>query len=201
MKNEPTMPATTIMQDIEARKQRNRIIERLRKIHNLTLRGCDGEKETAERMLANALRKYDLQIEDILPDETDIRKTWWYSYNGAFEKRLLRQCFAMVCSPAKSTVYKHKHLRNQLGCALTQAEMVEMDMFYHRYRIMWKEEMDMFFIAFLSKHTIFSEYAEKQKCKNTEDNDLTEEEIEKLRTFMQGMDNANIRRQLCQLES
>lgn len=180
---------------------RQRVIERLRKIHNLTLRGCDGEKETAERMLHNALRKYDLQLEDILPEDANLRKTWWYTFTGAFEKRLLRQSFAMVCSPDKASVYKHKHLRNQLGCDLTQAQMIEMDLFYHRYRVMWKEEMDMFFIAFLSKHNIYPEFKEEKKCKNTEDSPLSEQEIEKLRKFMQGMDSANIRRQLCQMEN
>jgi len=178
-----------------------RIITRLRKIYELTIRGCDGERETAERMLRNALRKYEMQLTDILPEDAEVRKTWWYHYATPWEKRLLRQCFCMVCSPDVPVTYRHKQLKGQLGCDLTHCQMVELDVFYHKYKILWKEEMEMFFVAFLNKHDIFSHRPNEQKSKDPDENELSYADSLKLQQYMQGMDDANIHRQLCQLES
>lgn len=39
--------------------------ERLRKIYELSVRGVDGERETAQRLLKNLLEKHGLSLSDI----------------------------------------------------------------------------------------------------------------------------------------
>lgn len=67
--------------------------ELLKKIKALADRGVDGERESAQTLLARLMEQYGISETDL---EEERRETAWFRYSQETERRLLNQIIYMV---------------------------------------------------------------------------------------------------------
>ena len=67
--------------------------ELLKKIKALADRGVDGERESAQTLLARLMEQYGISETDL---EEERRETAWFRYSQGTERRLLNQIIYMV---------------------------------------------------------------------------------------------------------
>lgn len=118
----------------------NTPIERMKKILALARRGVDGEKVTAEAMLAKLLAKYKMTIED-LEGEVHPTARYKFTFKTKMEARLLVQIVASVLNTNSVNYWKHgqKKLRS---FELTALQHAEVDVRYTAYRVALQKELD-----------------------------------------------------------
>lgn len=68
-------------------------VELLKKIKALADRGVDGERESAQTLLARLMEQYGISETEI---EEERRETAWFPYSQETERRLLNQIIYMV---------------------------------------------------------------------------------------------------------
>ena len=161
-------------------------MELLKKLRALAERGVEGEKETAERKLAQLMKKYNIEEEE-LSDEKLI--DYDFRYKTEFEERLLWQLFYKIADNRSRYTYKYgKGSKTTYGITCTKAEGLQIQIEYDFYRELWKEECDFFFRAFIQKHEIFWPTADGGGNQST----LTKEEIMRMIMMMEGMQDKSI---------
>lgn len=150
--------------------------ELLRKIKALADSGTGGEKENARRILQRLLDKYGI-LEDEL--ESDTLSAQPFSYSNPTERTLLIQVCYKVTNGTRE-VYTYKKgpgSQSQVFCNCTKAEGLRISFEYEFYRLLWKDEEEMMFRAFVQKHRIFSDGP-------AEDKPLPPEELKRLLSMM-----------------
>ncbi|MCI7099530.1 MAG: DUF2786 domain-containing protein [Lachnospiraceae bacterium] len=150
----------------------------IRKLQALAERGVGGEQETARRKIAELMAKYDIEEMDLSEEKVEVHD---FQYHGEFEERLL--CQVIYKNAEMSDIYKKssgKGSRNTYFIYCTKSQAVQIQIEYDFYRDLWKEEIDLFYKAFVNKHHIFPESAE---FKNT----LSKEETKRLMFMMLSM--------------
>lgn len=153
----------------------------LKKIKALAERGVDGERENAEALLSELMKKYNIS-EDELSEDT--RKRHDFEFHGKEQKKLLRQVvFKVTGGYAYELVYSGsgRKVRTQLGAECTPAEKVEIEFLFDFYTNLWDREREAFLSAFIQKHQIFS------IREDAPTRELSYEEVAKMRALMQGM--------------
>ena len=128
----------------------------LRKLKALAERGEAGERENARTILAGLMEKYGVEEADL---QDDALEESCFSYLGPIERRLLVQViFHVTNGDRRVYAYKHgKGSRSTICCMCTKAEAVQIGVEYDFYRELWTQELDLFFRAFVNKHSIFSD--------------------------------------------
>lgn len=146
------------------------IISKLKKIKELAERGEAGEADAAKARLLVLLEKYNLTLEDIGEEET-FKYTFRYAFSD--EKDLMLQCIAKVVDdPGLSYSYR-KDRKKEFFVNLTEWQYIEskdlIKFHLKQYRDEKKKKMDAFYIAYLSKHTLFAESGSKEGSKLSEE--------------------------------
>lgn len=164
-----------------------KLIELARKLNELAKRGIDGEKETAERKLAELMEKHGISLEDIEAETTtDVQ----FYYASALEQRLLLQIAASV----GVTSYGENTRTRNVWLTLTASQRIEVEFKYDIYRRALKEELEIFLRAFIHKNDIYDKKREPIKT-----SDLTREEKEiilRAQLMSEGIKKANVHKQL-----
>lgn len=135
--------------------ERERLLEKLGKVKALADRGEGGEKESAERTLATLMKRYGVTEEDLEDTKATIH---WIRYKTEWERRLLRQLAYMHLGAGNSfrCVGRYtKRPRKEVGIECTTAQYIEIEADFSFYYAAMKEEMELFYDAFLQKNNLF----------------------------------------------
>lgn len=147
--------------------------ELLKKIKALAERGVGGEQESAQKILARLMGKYGVTEADL---ETERVETAWFRYHDEFECRILKQIIYMVTGKISfGCVGGHTNRpRKERGVDCTAAERLEIEANYNFFLAAAKEELKIFFTAFISTNRLYP--SEEKDTLPRNDGELTPEE-------------------------
>ena len=171
-------------------EQDNKVIQLAKKLKELADRGEEGEKRSAEYHLNKLLEKHNLNLEDVLEEKREIRM---FKISKEKEKFF----FQILASVIGKDSVKYKQLRTQIYVMLTMTEYLEIDTKFDFYWKAWKEELSIFYKAFVQKNKLYSKPSENKK-EEDEKEISPEERAELLRMFrmMEGMNNHSLNKQI-----
>lgn len=141
-------------------------IELIKKLKSLAddSRGNDNERQSAETRLNELMLKYNIKIDDIIANQTKER---FIPFDTEYEKRLIHQVAYKLWKHDKPimsyTNQKKKFNREHLILELTDAEFIEFEYLYDTYRQDFKKEMELFYMAFVSKNRIYPELTKEEQ--------------------------------------
>lgn len=165
------------------------MIERLKKIRELALRGVPGgEKEAAQALLDKLMKKNGISLSDI-EDDTPVEND--FTYHGAEQRRILMQTIYKVMGNVDE-VYLSKNsvtgrtCRTKFVVICTPAQAVEINFLFDFYSALWEREKDMFLRAFIQKHRLFG-----NRVDNIKSDKMSDEEIEKMLSMMGGLSDVS----------
>lgn len=166
----------------------NKIIELAKKLHALAERGEGGEKANAEKVLRAFMAKHGITIETIIGE----KRTWReFKAKGKDKQQFLIQTVASVIGD-----FSYKQDRETFYIELTDAEFIEIDAKYEFYWKAYKEELDLFYQAFVQKNRLWK----KPSGERTQENKplTAEEKARLLRMFqmMEGIEQKSIIKQI-----
>lgn len=164
-----------------------KLIELAKKIKELADRGIGGEKEVATQKLAELIAKHGISLEEIETEETT--EVQFY-YANTWEQRLLLQTSVSV---GVRTYAENTKTRN-IWLKLTAAQRIELEYKYEVYRRALKDEMEIFFAAFIQKNDIFDRTAKPRQL-----SELSPEEREQVKrtwAMADGIKKANVHKML-----
>ena len=150
-------------------------IELAKKLKALADKGVGGEKVNAEKMLNDMLKKHKLTINDIEGEQT---ANYFFKLKKG-EEKLWGQIVARVNYtikrygefPAKKV--KELGLKGNYMITCTTAEYVEIESMLNIYQRLYKQELDVFYIAFCKANDLLVTNGKSKSVK-----DLTQEEFE-----------------------
>ena len=169
--------------------ERERLLEKLGKVKALADRGEGGEKESAERTLAALMKRYGITEEDLEDTKATIH---WIRYKTDWERRLLGQLAYMHLGTGHSFGCMGQYTgrsRKKVGIKCTAAQYIEIEADFAFYNEAMKEEMELFYSAFLQKNRLFPPpelAAEPTEAEKEEWEDM--ERMWKIHSMMNGMD-------------
>ncbi len=153
---------------------------KINKIKELALRGVDGEKDTANRLLEELFIKYNLSAEDFLELEEEKSFVIIEPQND-LEKKLLYQIAAKY-----TTVKQYEQFSdNKIGFKLSKIEKIELLDAFSFYKKLMTDDLNIFFSAFIHKHYIFKD--KNSTDVQTNNNQIEGEELLQMLKMMQGM--------------
>lgn len=170
------------------------IKERLKKVFALALEGAEGgERETAQALLDKLMKKYGLSISDI---EDDIPVENEFTYHGNEQRRILMQTVYKVIGHVDEVyVFSNPNTgricRTKFVVFCTPAQSVEIKFLFDFYSALWQKEKDMLLRAFIQKHKLFGEGSV-----NSENEKMSDEEVEKVLVMMRGLSDETPRKLL-----
>lgn len=146
----------------------------LLKIKALADRADGGEKDNAQRKLAEYMKKYGISEHELEDTEEEVRV---FFYSGEREKMLLAQIMYKVtnekdrCYTYSSTV-TGRTIRTKLGCLCTKSQEIEIQMLFDFYKRLYKREEETLFSAFVHKHRIFGHLKEGEEPDHVDEDEL-----------------------------
>ena len=155
----------------------------LKKIKTLAEKGFSGEREAAKSKLSALMDKYGITFDDLMDQECIDEK---YHYRTRFEKKLLL-LLAVMITDGRVKDYSRQRGGMIIKLRMTKAEHLEVAMLFNVYRKALKDELELFFSAFIQRHRIFPSSPTSDVRKS-----LTSEDIERIRrmvAMMQGIGN------------
>lgn len=166
--------------------ERERILQKIKRVRALAERGIAGEQESAAATLDRLMKQYGITEADIAEE---CRELAWFRYKTPIERKLLLQVIYAVTGRVGSGcvgTYTGR-TRKQVGIECTAAERLEIQFDYDFFRAALEEEMERFYSAFLIKNGIFP--PEGKECEELpEPEEMTEAEKWKLGMLIEGMD-------------
>lgn len=126
-------------------------MELLKKLKALAERGEAGERDTAQRKLAELMEKYGVKDADLSDEKLDDAE---FRYKDAFEEKILQQTFYKVNHERVVYVYTNSR-KKVLVWRCTKAEAIQAGIEYEFFRDLWRDEVQLFLKAFIQKHSIF----------------------------------------------
>lgn len=167
--------------------------ELLKKIKALADRGIDGERESAQTLLARLMEQYGISETEL---EEERRETAWFPYSQETERRLLNQIIYMVTGAGGfgcvGTYSGRK--RKKMGTECTAAERLEIEANYAFFRAAMEEELEIFYSAFACKNNLFPS---EDKAKPRDIEELSPEEkarYMKVGLMAEGMERHTLRK-------
>lgn len=163
--------------------------ELLKKLQALAERGVNGEKETAQKKLELLMEKYNIAEAELSEDKLEDHE---FRYHNDFEKKILMQIFYKIVPDFNKYLYKYsrgKGSKSTYGIECTKAQALQIQIEYEFYCELWKEEVAFFLEAFVQKHRIF---APKERAINKDGETMPEEDLLRMKSMMDGMQNRAI---------
>lgn len=166
---------------------KEKLIERLKKIKALAEQGIGGEKEGAIKLYNDLLSKYELDSSEI--DEEKIERHW-LRYDDFLDKKLITYIFYKVTG--SNTYWEKTDKRKRLvGTDCTEFELQEIIFYYQFYKVHLRNEADIFYNAFASVNYLYPDPSARL-YKEDEDDD-TDRKIDlnrmaKIHAMAQGID-------------
>ena len=168
-------------------EERERILQKIRRVQALAERGVAGEQESAAATLERLMKQYGITEAEL---EEERREMAWFRYATPIERKLLSQVIYSVTGRAPyGCVGEYTgRRRKKVGIECTAAERLEIQFDYDFFREALEEEMDRFFSAFLIKNGIFQPEG-KERDELPPPREISREEAMKLEALMMGMDH------------
>lgn len=155
---------------------REELLEKLKGVKELAVRGIDGEKKNAQAILEKLMAKYNISEKEFEAEEVEIH---WFRFKTEIERKLISQVIFMILG----SVDEYKKSRHKLvGVYCTTAKNIEIELTYEFYRNALNEELKRFYSAFINVNYIFHE-SSKSSSKQ-----MDPAESFKLQQMMDGMD-------------
>ncbi len=148
--------------------------ELARKLKALVDGGMEGERENAKKLLDSLMKKHGITMEEIESEEVEFR---WFEFKKELHDIFVQTAIS-VCGNRIKRYQQRTNINNgdfRMALELTRAEWIELDAKFAYYGNLYKEELDIFFIAFVQKNQLFN----PDGSELMDINDLTEEEQEK----------------------
>lgn len=160
--------------------------ERIKKLRALALRGVGGEKEQAQAILDELLKKYDLTLDDI--DDEEI-KSFDLEFHGKEQMQILIQTVYKVTNETGRCNFlaytgSGRACRTKLRAYCTEAQKHEITFLFEFYTRLFEKDRAMLLKAFIQKHKIFGELKEGEEATVISDSDYM-----KMQWLMCGMSN------------
>ena len=155
----------------------------IEKIRTLIIRAdrCSGpEKEAAENMIEHLMTTYGITSADIDDSTTNLEI---FKYKDELHKKLLLQVIYMVMGDVG--IYSRRGNSKQIAVNCTATERIEIEIALEFYKQAMQKELDIFFKAFCHKNSLFPP---EDTNKNTEESELSKEDMAKLIFMSTGMD-------------
>lgn len=158
------------------------IIDRLKKIQALALKGVPGgEREAAQALLEKLMKKYNVSLEDI--EEKKISRKI-FEFHGPEQEHLLMQTIYKVANTKEIYDLRNSKTgrlqKNMIAVFCTEAQAVEIRFLFDFYSDLWEREKKALLSAFIQKHRIFGELKEGEKP-----SEISDEELAKMFSMMQ----------------
>lgn len=161
----------------------------VKKLHELALRGSDGEREAAQAALKKIMDKYDISLDD-LDDKQEC--DYKFSYHGNEEKKLLNQIAYKVIGEG-GHLYElrytasNRQCRTAVNIRCTEVQRIEIECLFAFYTDLYKREKEFFIRAFIQKHKLFPRATSNSSANDTQ---LSREEIDKILTMADSLSDA-----------
>lgn len=172
--------------------ERERILEKIKRVRALAERGVDGEKDSATALLDRMMEKYGITETELAEERREIA---WFRYKTPLECRLLHQVIYAVTGRAASGcvgAYTGRK-RKKVGIECTAAERLEIEISFEFYKAALEQELERFYTAFVQKNGIFPEKAIDEV---PEPGEIDLEEARRISLIMAGMDEHTRRKML-----
>lgn len=166
-----------------------KIKDRLLKLLELSRRGVGGERESAESMLAAMLKKHGMTMADLQSDDSQTIDTV-FTFVTDMEKRLLYQIAYQVVN-GDFDAFKIGKGKRKLR--LTRSHAAEVRVRYSVLVRALRDELKVFYSAFIMRNNIYPDSARKDKSEFTPEQ---LEQMEKVARMASGMDRVNIHKQI-----
>ena len=153
----------------------NQTKELMKKLQALAERGVGGEKEGAEKKLAQLLKVNNMTEADLDKDDVNY---YLFSYQGPAMYRLLSQCIYKTLGSSDFKLYKTKGTRNKIGAYCTREQKLTIDLDFEFYSALFDKEVETLMSAFISKQDIFPVDV---PTSSIDSSTLTEEQLEEWR--------------------
>ena len=131
--------------------------ELIKKIKALAESGVGGEKENAQKLLAELMQKYDIKEEDIEDDvikEFDIKLSKFYK-NESFAMQILYSIVGKGIQNGKGFYSYIWNKRKRYFIKCTSAEFLEFEAKFKFFSYHFKKELERFYSAFIQANKIF----------------------------------------------
>lgn len=166
--------------------------ELIKKLKAMVDRGTEEERKTAKKKIDLLIEKYNLDLNDCNLDYEVYSRHPFY-YKGKYEKSILVQVFAMITKGDDKVHIYHgltetcKRSSNRLVAVCTESQAIEIKIAYEFYLELFYEDLDLFLMAFISKHNLFGNPTSDEE----EDyrNDYTKEQLFRMSLFATGLKN------------
>ena len=125
--------------------ERERLLEKIRKVQALANRGADGEKQSAAALLDRLMTQYGIDEAEIAEERLE---KCFFRYKTPYERKLLVQVIYTVTGkiPFKCVGSYSGRARKQVGIDCTAAERLEIEFSYEFYKAALEEEMERFYV-------------------------------------------------------
>ena len=170
---------------------REKRIEKLKKIKALAERGIGGEKEGAMQLYNKLLIKYEISESDITDEKIERH---WVRFKSDTDRRLIVQLFYKVTGD-RTYYEKVDKRKNVVGFDATEFEYQEFVFYYEFYKEHLKNELDVFMSAFINVNKLYPDSNARIQDNEDEEDKRTPEEIErdleklaKIRGMAKGID-------------
>lgn len=172
--------------------ERERLLEKIKRVQALAERGVDGEKESAAALLERLMKQYGIEESEIAEER---RETAWFRYKTELERKLLIQVIYTVTGKvAFGCVGTYTgRSRKKVGVDCTAAERLEIEISFEFYNAAMQKELERFYSAFLIKNNIFPD---KEVDEVPPPEGMSEEEAMRLEMMMAGMDRHDRRKMI-----
>ena len=158
--------------------ERERLLEKIRKVQALANRGADGEKKSAAALLDKLMKQYGIDEAEIAEERLE---KCFFRYKTPYERKLLVQ---VICTVTGKIPFKCVGSYSG-GIDCTAAERLEIEFSYEFYKAALEEEMERFYSAFLMKNDIFPPAS--KKAEEIPAAEISRSEALKLQALMAGM--------------
>lgn len=113
--------------------ERERLLEKIRKVQALANRGADGEKQSAAALLDKLMKQYGIDEAEIAEERLE---KCFFRYKTPYERKLLVQVIYTVTGkiPFKCVGSYSGRARKQVGIDCTAAERLEIEFSYEFYK-------------------------------------------------------------------
>lgn len=157
----------------------SKYIELAKKLKALADRGIGGEKINAEKMLNALMKKHGISMQEIEGDEIE--------FNEIIVSKEKQKLFHQIGYSIFGKKYHNLDIRrngNKKYVKCTKAQAVEYEAKLNFYWKLYKEELDIFYHAFVQRNNIFSPDSDGQELK-PEDRDRMRRVMEMASTIKQ----------------
>jgi len=178
----------------------SKYIELAKKIKALADKGIDGEKENAEKLLKDIMRKHNISIKDLEDDKKEMFYFKIESYKHDLEFKILNQLTGIfelrLYGKFPQKLMREYHLPGNYGIECSKFVYLEIKAKYDFYCKRLEKRLDEFFYAFCIKNNILV-----PDRSESEDKNITNEEMQLMINAMKISKNMESDIYLKQIES